>query len=103
MAGGGGLEPPLPGPEPGVLPLDDPPAATAIVRGAPAGCQGKECRGVSARRLLERMSQRPARLEAGHAAGRDLDGLAGAGVAAIALGAAARQEGAEAADRDPAA
>ena len=26
MAGGGGLEPPLPGPEPGVLPLDDPPA-----------------------------------------------------------------------------
>src|SRR5688572_7755511 len=25
MAGGGGLEPPLPGPEPGVLPLDDPP------------------------------------------------------------------------------
>src|SRR5438552_14041056 len=25
MAGGGGFEPPLPGPEPGVLPLDDPP------------------------------------------------------------------------------
>src|SRR5262249_42547792 len=27
MAGGGGLEPPLPGPEPGVLPLDDPPGS----------------------------------------------------------------------------
>src|SRR4029077_9688537 len=25
LAGGGGFEPPLPGPEPGVLPLDDPP------------------------------------------------------------------------------
>lgn len=25
QAGGGGFEPPLPGPEPGVLPLDDPP------------------------------------------------------------------------------
>ncbi len=42
MAGGGGLEPPLPGPEPGVLPLDDPPAATAIVRGAADGCQGRK-------------------------------------------------------------
>src|SRR5262249_27506289 len=27
VAGGGGLEPPLPGPEPGVLPLDDPPGS----------------------------------------------------------------------------
>src|SRR4026209_55913 len=39
MAGGGGLEPPLPGPEPGVLPLDDPPAALAIVRGRHRKCQ----------------------------------------------------------------
>src|SRR4030095_783822 len=42
MAGGGGLEPPLPGPEPGVLPLDDPPAAVAIVRGRRPECQGTE-------------------------------------------------------------
>src|SRR5262245_1026223 len=42
MAGGGGLEPPLPGPEPGVLPLDDPPAAVAIVRGRRPKCQGTE-------------------------------------------------------------
>src|SRR5215470_7613418 len=28
VAGGGGLEPPLPGPEPGVLPLDDPPGSS---------------------------------------------------------------------------
>src|SRR5262245_55309157 len=42
MAGGGGLEPPLPGPEPGVLPLDDPPAAGAIVRAARPECQGKD-------------------------------------------------------------
>src|SRR5712691_9292451 len=41
MAGGGGLEPPLPGPEPGVLPLDEPPAALAVVRAAAAECQGK--------------------------------------------------------------
>lgn len=31
QAAGGGLEPPLPGPEPGVLPLDDP-AINFLVR-----------------------------------------------------------------------
>src|SRR6185503_10910198 len=97
MAGGGGLEPPLPGPEPGVLPLDEPPAAGVIVRAAAAGCQGKAPAEL-ARGLQQRVLQRAARLEPRHAARRDLDGLAGAGIAAVALGPAAHQEGSEAAD-----
>src|SRR5687767_10802273 len=32
-AGGGGFEPPLPGPEPGVLPLDDPPSTGRGAKG----------------------------------------------------------------------
>src|SRR5678816_2585459 len=50
------------------------------------------------RALLEVIFQRAARPEAGHAAGRDADGLAGTRVAPVALSAAADQEGAEAAD-----
>src|ERR1700730_9079926 len=101
MAGGGGIEPPLQGPEPCVLPLDDPPAALAIVRAAALECQGRK--GAELARLLQVVLQRAARLEAGHPAGRNLDGLAGARVAAVALGSAADQERAEAADGDPAA
>src|SRR6266446_4508432 len=98
MAGGGGLEPPLPGPEPGVLPLDEPPAATAIVRGGAAGCQDRTDAELAHAALLQVRLQRAARLEARHPARGDLDGLAGARVTTVPLGPAAHQEGAEAAD-----
>src|SRR6476646_2227597 len=98
MAGGGGLEPPLPGPEPGVLPLDEPPAATVIVRGAAAGCQGRTDAELADGASLQVRLERAARLEARHPARGDLDGLAGARVATVALGPAAHQEGPEAAD-----
>ena len=39
MARGGGFEPPLPGPKPGVLPLDDP-RAQAISENKPKGYEG---------------------------------------------------------------
>src|SRR5574341_784802 len=35
LAGGGGFEPPLTGPEPVVLPLDDPPAQEHLIIGMP--------------------------------------------------------------------
>src|ERR1700687_182123 len=98
MAGGGGLEPPLPGPEPGVLPLDEPPAATVIVRGGAAGCQGRTDAELADGLSLQMRLERAARLEARHPARGDLDGLAGPRIAAVALGPPAHQEGAEAAD-----
>src|SRR5260370_33589542 len=96
MAGGGGLEPPLPGPEPGVLPLDEPPAATAIVRGGAAGCQDRTAAELAHAALLQVRLQRAARLEARHPARGDLDGLAGARGATVPLGPAARPAGARA-------
>src|SRR6266478_3251256 len=98
MAGGGGLEPPLPGPEPGVLPLDEPPAATAIVRGGAAGCQGRTDAELAHAALLQVRLQRAARLEARHPTRGNLDSLAGPRVAAVTLGPPAHQKGAEAAD-----
>src|SRR4026208_1488761 len=125
MAGGGGLEPPLPGPEPGVLPLDDPPAALAIVRGRHRKCQasgrrnsaewcywsesrserlglergagtgGSRRGGARGRRgvaLVGRIPERAARLEARDATGRDPDGLAGARIAPVPLGAPAQEK-----------
>ncbi len=88
VAGGGGFEPPLPGPEPGVLPLDDPPPTrpTAFTRyhSASAASIGL---------------QRAARLEARDLRGRDRDLLARARIVAVARGALGHAEGAEAADR----
>src|SRR5260370_7997159 len=98
MAGGGGLEPPFPGPEPGVLPLDEPPAATVIVRARAAGCQGRTDADLAHAALLQVRLQRAARLEARHPTRGNLDGLAGPRVAAVALGPPAHQERAEAAD-----
>src|SRR5689334_3888130 len=48
--------------------------------------------------LLQMILERPARPEARHATGRDPDGLAGARIVPVALGAPAHQERAEAAD-----
>src|SRR5438128_2272902 len=113
MAGRGGLEPPLRGPEPRVLPLDDLPASkgfyrrvinTVKARGSPAAGQPRICSGpasVSPSPGEDGALERAARLEPRHATGRQLDRLARAGIAAVALGAPADQEGAEAGDRDP--
>src|SRR5579862_9074452 len=51
LAGGGGFEPPLTGPEPVVLPLDDPPAAATTI--IPRGC-GRLARLVAVRHGLLR-------------------------------------------------
>src|SRR4029453_16274041 len=76
------------------------PNASAIVRGALSGCQGarRESRGAA---LEDGGLERAAGLEAGHLGGGNADGLAGTGVAAIALRASAHPEGAEAAGGDP--
>src|SRR6266508_5262184 len=76
LAGGGGFEPPLRGPEPRVLPLDDPPPTHPTLPHPPNG---------SADRRLERAT----RAEARHLGRRNLDLLAGARVAPVA-GRAAR-------------
>src|SRR5262249_25711857 len=64
------------------------PSDSAIVRGGSGS--------VKARRLQDGVLERSAGLEARHAARRDLDDLAGARVAAVALGAAAHHERPEA-------
>src|SRR5262249_41516013 len=116
MAGRGGFEPPLRGPEPRVLPLDDLPASQRFYAGPrwtvkaralpprarPAAAPALHTAG-PALPLQHRVLQRAARLEAGHPAGGDLDGLPRSGVAAVAAGALAHQERAEAADGDLAA
>src|SRR5262245_21353213 len=90
LTGGGGFEPPLRGPEPRVLPLDDPP---------PTGPHDTRARPrAPGQRLPDRRLERAARAEARHARRRDLDLLSRAGVAAVAGGATGDDEGAEAAD-----
>src|SRR6266446_8889313 len=91
LAGGGGFEPPLPGPEPGVLPLDDPPPTRRRLHTIREGAIG-----VNGRASADRDLERAARAEARNLGGRDLDGVAVAGGAHIAGGAAGHHEGAEA-------
>src|SRR5438093_8639249 len=66
------------------------PSVPAILRRGAWHCQGAG--------LQDGPLERPAGLEARHAAGRNLDGLARPGIPAVALGAPRDQEGAEAAD-----
>src|SRR5262249_22912943 len=95
LAGGGGFEPPLRGPEPRVLPLDDPP---------PTGPHDTTARPrAPVQRSPDGRLQRPARAKPRHARGWDLDLLARPRVAAIASGTASDDKGAEAADGHPAA
>src|SRR5206468_6789623 len=89
MAGGGGFEPPLRGPEPRVLPLDDPPPTHPTLPHPPTG---------SADRRLEGA----ARAEARHLGRRNLDLLAGARVAPVSGRAARDDERAESRNRDTA-
>src|SRR5262250_668182 len=113
MAGGGGLEPPLPGPEPGVLPLDDPPARRPLyvpmfpgVKAAEGlhsrGCHVEdEGRASGEAGGLENGGlERAAWLETRNFFRRNANRVAGARVATVALGAPADHEGPEAADGD---
>src|ERR1700674_1619589 len=83
LAGGGGFEPPLPGPEPGVLPLDDPPPTRQRPHTIRKGAVRVNARARSADGDLERA----ARAEARDLRGRDLDRVAVAGGAHVAGGA----------------
>src|SRR6266540_1610374 len=69
------------------------PSVPAILRRGARDCQGAHLEDLENGPL-----ERPAGLEARHAAGRNLDGLARPGIPAVALGAPRDQEGAEAAD-----
>src|SRR5262245_15086505 len=73
LAGGGGFEPPLRGPEPRVLPLDDPPPTPQPYHTAD-------------KHSADRRLERAAGSKAGHLRGRNLDLLAGARIAAIPRG-----------------
>src|SRR6267378_3448714 len=77
VAGGGGFEPPLRGPEPRVLPLDDPPPTHK------RGASLPQWHGVR-RGSAQRDPETPTRAEARHLGRRNLDLLAGARVAAVA-------------------
>src|ERR1700693_4231330 len=105
MAGRGEFEPPLRGPEPRVLPLDDLPTFSRFYAGALAAVKARFTsihEQVGCRRgggLEDGALERAAGLEARHTAGRDLDGLAGAGIAAVAPCTRAHHEGAEAPER----
>src|SRR2546427_3741710 len=98
LAGGGGFEPPLPGPEPGVLPLDDPPPTRRRPHTIRDGAIGVN-EGGSADDDLERA----AGAEARDLGGWDLDRVAVEGGANVTGSAAGHHEGAEAADRHAAA
>src|ERR687892_192688 len=109
LAGGGGFEPPLPGPEPGVLPLDDPPPKPTAPITIPHGRAGG--RPVARRNMRirahtsppplspDRRLQRPARLEPRHPRGRNRDLLPRAGIPPAARRALAHAERSESADR----
>src|SRR5439155_774338 len=76
MAGGGGFEPPLRGPEPRVLPLDDPPPAHDALQPyhtGPASTGGASAGTTSTVASADSGLQRAARAKAGHARRRDLD------------------------------
>src|SRR5215813_15210158 len=108
LAGGGGFEPPLRGPEPRVLPLDDPPPTpqpyhTHQRRTARRDTGEPSCGTPKTASLANRGLQGAARAEARHLGGRNLNLLAGARVAAVAGGAARDDECAEAGDRNAAA
>src|SRR5439155_713211 len=99
MAGGGGFEPPLRGPEPRVLPLDDPPPAHDALQpyhNEPASTVGRASTVASADGGL----QRATRAKAGYARRRDLDLPARARVAPVAGGALGHHECAESRERD---
>src|SRR5438093_10955249 len=96
MAGGGGFEPPLRGPEPRVLPLDDPPPSHHLTNPPQTYHTGPAAPARSADRALEGA----ARAEPGHARRRNLDLPTRAGVAPIAGGALGDHERAESGQRD---
>src|SRR3989454_11834425 len=103
MAGGGGFEPPLRGPEPRVLPLDDPPPAHDALQpyhtgpASPGGAPAGPTRTVAS---ADSGLQRAARAKAGHARRRDLDLPARARVTPVAGGALGDHKCAESRKRD---
>src|SRR5215468_4911176 len=113
MAGGGGLEPPVPGPEPGVLPLDDPPARRPLyvpmfpgVKAA-GGVARPACQVEGAGRgrggpdgLENGGLQRAARLETRHFFRWNANRVTRPRIPAVPLGAPADHEGPEAPDGD---
>jgi len=60
LAGGGGFEPPLPGPEPGVLPLDDPPPTSAAATNYTTACAARQRTAVFSARLGRKRATRAA-------------------------------------------
>src|SRR5262245_52332044 len=90
LAGGGGFEPPLRGPEPRVLPLDDPPPTPQPYHTAD-------------KHSADRRLERAAGSKAGHLRGRNLNLLAGARVASVARRSSRHDERAESGDRHAAA
>src|SRR6266702_2981161 len=86
----GGFEPPLRGPEPRVLPLDDPPPAHDALQpyhNGLASTGGASAGTTSTVASADGGLQRAARAKAGHARRRDLDLPARARVAPVAGGA----------------
>src|SRR2546427_4896645 len=103
MAGGGGFEPPLRGPEPRVLPLDDPPPAHDALQPyhtGPASTGGASAGTTSTVASADGGLQRAARAKAGHARRRDLDLPARARVTPVAGGALGDHKCAESRKRD---
>src|SRR5262249_7926569 len=86
LAGGGGFEPPLRGPEPRVLPLDDPPPTPQPYHTAE-------------KHSADRRLERAAGSKAGYASGRNLNLLAGARVTAVARSSARHHERPESGNR----
>src|SRR5262249_55884367 len=91
MAGGGGLEPPLPGPEPGVLPLDDPPGSSQRRTIRPRGSRSVNARdaGVEQKALADRDLERSAGAELRDAGAGNRDDRSVARMSPVARGASA--------------